>query len=192
MEPRKVLAAGVAAGGLGHLYYSPFVLAFSAVGAVLTLVIALGLLQAAAGFAARDTWGVGLGAATAAAASLWNLQDLLFGSVSVWSVAGALETLGLGLLAAAVCGWALAGRAGDPEARLDERRTVLAFRAACGVSAASSLVYGAANLAYGNPLLLPGNLLVVAGFAGAAVAAEAPLVAERRPEADAAGGGQPS
>lgn len=181
MERHRALAVGLAGGGLGHLYYSPFVLGTSAFGAFLTAVTGLALLQAAAAAHARDAWGVGVSVATAAAATLPNLQDLLVGALSVWSVGGTLETLGLAGLAAALVSWGLAGSPGNPAPRrLDRDRSVLALRAACGVSAASSLVYGAANVALGNTLLLPGNALVVGGFGLAAWGARAPLFTPRR------------
>lgn len=179
MERHREVAAGLAAGGLGHLYYSPFVLAFSSLDALLTVIMGLGLLQAAAAADGGDAWGVGIGVGTAALASLPSLQGILFGSISAGTVAESLEAVGLLLLAAAVAAWGLAasGRSPDEE-RLDEGAAVLAFRVACVVSAGSGLLYGASNVLFGELVWLPGNVLVVSGFGLAAWRASVPLFPE--------------
>lgn len=179
MERHEVVGAGLLAAGLGHVYYSPFVLAFSSVGMVLTLVMAAGILQTAAGFFAGDAWGAGVGAGTAAVAGLWNFQGLLFGSVTVWSVGEFLEGLGVLLLALAIAAWSWArSPRRDDAAGIDEERAVVGFQVACGISAASSLLFGIADVVYWNPLLLPGNALVVAGFGVPAFLAREPLFGE--------------
>lgn len=174
MERREAVGWGLALGGVAHLYYTPFVFAFSTVEAAVTAVMAVGLLQTAAGFGAGDPWGAAVGAVTAGLASLWNVQDLLAGVASVWTVGGVLEGAGLVLLAAAMVAWSWP-RDEDADPPVDRADAVQAFRAACGVSVASTLVYAFANLTVGNPLILPGNLLALAGFGYAAWRARLPL-----------------
>lgn len=180
MERHEVVGVGLGAAGVGLVYAGIPMFGISALQAVLTVVTGVALLESAAGFAAGDAWGAGIGAATAGAASLWYFRGLLVqGVVSIWSVAGFLHGLGLLLLPLALVAWARSrspDAAEDPE--IEPEEALLGFRAACLVVAASSLLYGVANVVYWDPVFLPVSLLVVPGFALAAWQAQAPLFGE--------------
>lgn len=200
MLRHHAVAAGFAAGGLGHLYYGGVLLAFSSLQAILAFVTGLALLQAAVGLGARHAWTFGVGAGIAALVSLSDFQEILFGSYGVDALAGVLEGVGLGLVGVAALAWGLVRWDRDRvDDRLDEDAAVLALRVGALLAALSSLTYVVSNaVSFGlvwSPWL-PGNLLVVGGFGLVAGLARAPLLAEEpgpgEPDPDPDRAGRPS
>lgn len=193
MLRRHAVAAGLALGGMGQLYYAAGILSRGNPAVVPTAIMGLGMVQLAAGLALRHPWTMGVGASMGALASYNEFQGILFESYSVYSVGSLLEGLGFVLVGAAVGLWLLArsDRNPDPD-RVDEAGAVLALRVGCGLAAAGSAIYFAANVHFWYPVYLPGNVLVVAGLGLAAVAARAPLLGEEAPEAAGRAAERPS
>lgn len=194
MLRRHAVAAGLAGGGLAHLYYGARLLPLSSQDALWAGITGLALLQAAVGLGARHDWSLGVGAGVAALVSLTDFNGILFVSYSVFTFAAALEGLGLILLAVGVGLRALARSDRNPdEERLDEAGGVLVLRVGCGLAAASALTYALAEFPTVRPTWLPGNLLAIAGFGLVAVAARAPLMGgDEEAGTEPAGAGQPS
>lgn len=194
MLRRHAVAAGLAGGGLAHLYYGARLLPLSSTGALLAGVTGLALLQAAAGLGSRHEWSLGVGAAVAGLVSFTDFQEILFESYSVSSFAAALEGLGLVLLAVGVGLRVLARSDRNPsEERLDEAGSVLVLRLGCGLAAASGLVYALAQFPVLPTTWLPGNALAVAGFGLVAWVARPPLMGdEGETGAEPAGAGRPT
>lgn len=180
MLRRHAVAAGLAVGGMGQLYYGAVALQFGGYGALLQFVTGLALIQAAVGVGARHGWTFGVGTVVAGLASYDEFQEILFESYSLAAVAGALEGLGIILVAVAALLWALRHRDDLPH-RLDEEAAVLVLRAGAVLAVLSAVVYRISSFPGLASQWLPGNLLVMGGFGLVAYAARAPLMGEDEP-----------